>query len=197
MDEPARCVNVSCRTLAAGRTPTLADRRHARAGKITLYKVNDPFLAFWFRFVEPNRSRLGAGAVPSVAKEIRSELPQHTGAIWEQMVCNAVPRLGLHGKEWQPASRWWGAGTDRQPLELDLVAESADHRALLVGEVKLRISAHERPRIETQLRSKIKRLPFASRYPEIFHTVFVVGHAAEKPENDARVTAAKVVPALV
>ncbi len=32
-----------------------------KSSKKTLYRLDDPFLAFWFRYVEPNRSRLEAG----------------------------------------------------------------------------------------------------------------------------------------
>ena len=53
-----------------------------RSTKRSLYRLDDPFLLFWYRFVVPNRSR-----------------------------------IALHGMRWNPASRWWGKGTDGVPLE--------------------------------------------------------------------------------
>ncbi len=64
----------------------------ARSSKTTLYVINDPYVAFWFAFVEPNRSRLGAGAISAVRRSIRHAFPQHADAVWEQTVRAAVPR---------------------------------------------------------------------------------------------------------
>jgi len=41
-----------------------------RDSKRSLYRIGDPFLRFWFRFVEPNRSRLEARQGPAVLHEV-------------------------------------------------------------------------------------------------------------------------------
>lgn len=169
---------------------------HGQTSRATLYSVNDPFLAFWFRFVDPNRSRLGAGSMPAVSAAIRSGFPLHAAAIWEQLVRAAVPRSILRGRAWSPAARWWGAGKDRQPLEFDVLSESEDKRSLLVGEVKLRAGAREIPRIEAELRSKADRLPLADRYAEVIPLVFVVSCEGRSPRSGSVVTAAELVPGL-
>ena len=104
-----------------------------RSSKRTLYHVNDPFLRFWFRYVEPNRSRLEAGSVKQVRADVQRNFPNHMGAIWEDKVRAAFPRLNVAGLEWTPGRRWWGAGADRRPLEVDLLAESADGKVLFAG----------------------------------------------------------------
>jgi hypothetical protein len=109
-----------------------------RDTKRTTYDVVDPFMRFWFRFVEPNRSRLEAGRLDAVAGEVRGRLAGHVASVWEELARASVPRLRVHGHAWGPAGRWWGPGRDRQPLELDVVAESEDGSALLVGEAKWR-----------------------------------------------------------
>ncbi|MBI4860569.1 MAG: ATP-binding protein [Candidatus Riflebacteria bacterium] len=38
------------------------------------YRISDPFLRFWFRFVEPNRSRLQARQIDAVWTEVRQEM---------------------------------------------------------------------------------------------------------------------------
>ncbi len=107
-----------------------------RDTKRTTYHVADPFLRFWFRFVEPNRSRLEAGNLDAVAADVRHALGSHVAGVWEDLARASVPRLTLAGRRWRPASRWWGPGRDRRPLEIDVVAESEDGSAVLLGEAK-------------------------------------------------------------
>ena len=107
-----------------------------RSTKRSLYRLDDPFLLFWYRFVATNRSRLENDLIEPVATEVMARLPGHVAEVWEWLARDSVARMALHGMRWNPASRWWGRGTDGVPLELDVVAESADGRHLLVGEVK-------------------------------------------------------------
>ncbi|NJL27995.1 MAG: ATP-binding protein [Thermoanaerobaculia bacterium] len=81
-----------------------------RTGKRTLYKIVDPFLRFWFRFVEPNRSRLEARLIDAVETEIASRLNHHLGEVWEELARASAPRLEAFGRAWKPAQRFWGAG---------------------------------------------------------------------------------------
>ncbi len=131
-----------------------------RASKRTLYRISDPFLRYWFRFVEPNRSRLEARQLSIVEKSVWSGFGHHVGGIWEDLARASVPHLGCFGKTWGPASRWWGAGRDRKPLEVDLVAETWEGDSILVGEVKWS-APHDAPRLLRQLEGKAERLPFA------------------------------------
>ncbi len=167
-----------------------------RSSKTTLYAIDDPYVAFWFAFVEPNRSRLGAGAIAAVKRSIRRAVPQHVAAVWEQTVRSAVPRTLLAGMEWKTASRWWGSGKDRRPMELDVVAESADGRHLLVGEVKLRVTARKLGPLMKELSEKIGRLPVADRYTSVVPCVFA-GRYEGPPETGAHVvTAETLLPSL-
>lgn len=132
-----------------------------RGGKRTLYKISDPFLRFWFRYVEVDRSRLGAGLAAEVEEDIRQQMGHHVGEIWEELARASAPRLRLGGKSWGPAGRWWGPGLDRQPLEVDLIAESSDGRAILVGEVKW-AEPRDAGRLLAELESKTRRLPIVN-----------------------------------
>ncbi len=105
-----------------------------KASKRSLYKIDDPFLRFWFRLVEPNRSLLNAGDFPRVSREVLSGLPGVVSAAWEDLARMSVPRMKIAGKSWGAASRYWGPGSDRAPLEIDVVATSTDGEAILVGE---------------------------------------------------------------
>lgn len=131
-----------------------------RGGKRTLYKISDPFLRFWFRYVEVNRSRLGAGQLAAVEEEIGQRLGHHVGEIWEELARASVPLLHPGGKTWRPAGRWWGPGLDRRPLEVDLVAHSNDGGSVLVGEVKW-AAPRDAGRLLAELEAKARRLPVA------------------------------------
>ena len=130
-----------------------------RSTKRTAYRLDDPFLLFWYRFVAPNRSRLEADLIAPVYAEVRARLAGHVAEVWEWIARDSVARMTLHGMSWNPAARWWGRGADGAPLELDVVAESSDRRHLLVGEVKW--TDHFCPAsVLADLKRKARQLPF-------------------------------------
>jgi hypothetical protein len=144
-----------------------------RTGKKALYRLDDPFLGFWFRYVEPNRSRLEAGAIAAVLKECRRDFPIYRRQIWETLARQSIPLLSIEGKEWLPAHRWWGAGIDKKPLEIDLLSESMDRQWLLIGEVKSAIADRDQERMNAELRQKTQRLAFVKSYKGVIHKLFV------------------------
>jgi len=129
-----------------------------RSTKRTFYQIQDPFLRFWFRFVEPERSRLEAGQHREVLKKVLQDLPYHTSGVWEELVRASVARAEYFGRQWKPASRWWGAGSDRRPMEIDVVAESVDGKALLLGEARWTESRAKGTDLQ-QLVEKSERFP--------------------------------------
>jgi AAA+ ATPase superfamily predicted ATPase len=131
-----------------------------RDSKRTAYRLDDPFLRFWFRFVEPNRSRLAAGQSSRVRREVERELHTHVATVFEDLVRQSVPRAGYGNQTWGSAASWWGPGLDRSPMEIDVVAESEDASTLLVGEVKWSRRV-DWQREEASLRRKVEHLPLA------------------------------------
>ncbi len=130
-----------------------------RASKRSFYDIDDPFLRFYFRFVEPNRSLLEVRSPDLVWRNLAPGFRHHVAGVWEDLARESVPRLDLAGREWGKAFRWWGPGRDRKPLEVDVVAGEVGGEGLLVGEVKwsTRIDAGA---VLRQLMDKIDRLPF-------------------------------------
>lgn len=127
-----------------------------RTSKRTLYRVDDPFLAFWYRFVLPVRSLLARGLVAPVEARLEQGFAAHVGAAWEQLARDAVPALPIAGTAWGPAARWWGPGG---APEFDLVAESLDGDAVLVGEVKW-AARPDLDRWRAELAARAARAPF-------------------------------------
>lgn len=150
-----------------------------RDTKRSLYRLADPFLRFWFRFVEPRRTAIEARQAGLLERDYREFLPSHLGDVWEDLARSSVPRLRIDERRWGPASRFWGPGLDGRPIEIDVVAESVDGSALLVGEAKLRVSARDASRIEGELRAKSRRLPHVSA-KEIVPVVFGASRATAR-----------------
>jgi hypothetical protein len=153
-----------------------------KSSKHTLYRLKDPFLRFWFRFIDPNRSRLAMGQVDLVEREIQNGWSSFLGDTWEQLAHAAVPTMEIAGNRWMPASRYWGAGLNRLPMELDIVSESIDNDRILIGEVKLSASAVERKSAVSNLKKKAENFPLKGR-KKIVPCLFVLnGRRSDKTE---------------
>ena len=133
-----------------------------RSSKRSLYKLADPFLTFYFRFVEPNKSQLEVRSAASVMTEVVRRLPQHVSLIWEELARAGVPSRPIAGCDWGEARRWWGTDLDGKALELDAVALSRDGKSLLVGEAKWSVlDARAVAAARARLLAAAARLPFS------------------------------------
>ncbi len=109
----------------------ITEQRPEKSRKGT-YRLSDPFLRFWFRFVAPNMHRLDIGDTRSVLKDVRSELPRYIGPVFEDICRDWVREQGARGAlPFVPerVGAWW----DRDQ-EIDVVACQND--AALLGECK-------------------------------------------------------------
>lgn len=107
-----------------------------RSTKRTLYRLNDPFLLFWYRYVYPSLSLLEQDVVDAVLSHWDATFSQHVGEIWEELARLSVPHSKIAGIQWKDAYRWWGNGKNSKPMEIDVIAESFDRNVLLFGEAK-------------------------------------------------------------
>ena len=146
-----------------------------KSNKRTLYRVTDPFLRFWYSFALPNYSDPYYLSSPEEVAAIRGPFRVFLGQAWEMLVRETLRQRAIPGVpgRWRKVARWWGNGLDRQPMEIDVVAESLDGRTLLVGEAKLSLSAREAGRVLAELKSKAANLPFAKDYGKVIARLFV------------------------
>lgn len=165
-----------------------------KSTKKSLYKISDPFMNFYFSFVVSNKSRLEFGLVEQVWKEINEKLNQYISEIWEELCRNAVPGIKINGKTFKPAQRWWGNGTDKKPMEIDILAESVDKSCILFGEVKWanRISV---TKTINELKTKIKKVPFIKNQ-EVLPVLFLKQKPQEYPKDVVILTPADIIAAL-
>lgn len=144
--------------------------------KRSFYRVSDTFLDFWYTFVQPNWSRIDFLESVDDRSSFDVQYLSYLGGVWERLVRETLSEKPLPGDEMRfvNAARWWGAGLDRKPMEIDLVAESQDGKILLVGEAKLSLSRTEAEHAMKELEAKARQLPFADKYKQIETRLFVV-----------------------
>lgn len=140
----------------------------AKSSKKSLYRIADPFLHFYNKFVVPNKSFIELRRDVPVAAAFERDFPGHVGYWWEHICRNAVSGNEIDGVAYGMCRRWWGKITvmndegksESKDIELDMVAESLDHSTILIGECKWTMG--ENGRLLTNGISKIVPfLPFA------------------------------------
>ncbi len=106
------------------------------------YRLLDPMMRFWFRFVFPYQNDLMAGLSPALhwGRNIESQLSDHVAATYEE-VCRAWVRA-RYRESTDSVGRWWGLARhdlrrsgERGSEEIDIVGASR-RRITVVGECR-------------------------------------------------------------
>lgn len=162
--------------------------------KKSLYKIADPFMAFYYQFVVPNRSFIELGRRLPLEQALAAHFSEYVSMHWEKLCRDAVTGNMVNGIVYGKAKRWWGPvlNKDKKPeqVEFDVIAESLDKKYLLVGECKWTTQENGK-QLTAELLSKAHMLPFAKNY-KILPVLFLknapkddVGNAM-LPENVVR-----------
>lgn len=150
--------------------------------KKSLYKIADPFMAFYYRFVVPNRSFIELGRRLPIEQALETHFPEYVGMQWEKLCRDAVTGNLVKGVVYGKAKRWWGPvlNEDKKPeqVEFDVMAESLDKKYLLVGECKWTTQENGK-QLTTELSRKAKLLPFAKN-----HTIVPVLFLKRAPKDN-------------
>ncbi len=125
-----------------------------------LYRIADPFMNFYFTYVSANLSRLELNLTEQVFNTFESKASLFISSEWENLCRRCVPMQPINKINFDIAYRWWGSNTNREPMEIDVVAESTDKNFLLVGECKWSKIADTSKLLE-DLTQKARLLPFA------------------------------------
>jgi AAA+ ATPase superfamily predicted ATPase len=105
--------------LVERRVPVTETQPHkSRRG---MYRLKDPYLRFWFRYVHPNRSQLERGGAQLILdNQVLPQLDLFTSLAFEEVCKQFLWSLGLSGNlPFTPVNigNWWNASE-----EIDLVA---------------------------------------------------------------------------
>ena len=151
--------------------------------KKSLYKIADPFMAFYYRFVVPNRSFIELGRRLPIEQALDAQWTGYVGMQWEKLCRDAVTGNLVHGVLYGKAKRWWGVVLNEQKkpeqVEFDVMAESLDKKCLLVGECKWTTRENGK-QLTAELLRKANLLPFAKSY-----AIVPVLFLKNVPEEDA------------
>ena len=135
--------------------------------KKSLYKIADPFMAFYYQFVVPNRSFIELGRRLPIEQALTAHLSEYVSMQWEKLCRYAVTGNLVNGVVYGKAKRWWGSvlNEDKKPeqVEFDVMAESLDKKYLLVGECKWTTQENGK-QLTAELLRKANLLPFAKNY---------------------------------
>ncbi|MCM1331758.1 MAG: ATP-binding protein [Bacteroides sp.] len=155
-----------------------------KKSKKGIYRINDPMMDFYYSFIMPNISNLARGRKAIVMEEIERDFTGYVSLHWEHLCREAISGNMMFGHRWSEAKRWWGTvpneekGSFRE-MEFDVIAESTDGNALLIGECKW-----TNPEIASELHRKLldkaNRLPFA-KGKEIIAVLFLKNKPKDAP----------------
>ncbi len=150
--------------------------------KKSLYKIADPFMAFYYQFVVPNRSFIELGRSMPLEQALAAHFSEYVSMNWEKLCRDAVTGNIVNGTVYGKAKRWWGSvfNEDKKPeqVEFDVMAESLDKKYLLVGECKW-TNQENGKQLTAELLRKANLLPFAKNY-----TIIPVLFLKNAPKDD-------------
>ena len=151
--------------------------------KKSLYKIAEPFMAFYYQFVVPNRSFIELGRKLPLEQALATHFSEYVSMHWEKICRDAVSGNMVNGIVYGKAKRWWGSvlNEDKKPeqVEFDVMAESLDRKYLLVGECKW-TNQENGKQLTTELLRKANLLPFANNY-----TIVPMLFLKNTPKDDA------------
>ena len=154
--------------------------------KKSLYKIADPFMAFYYQFVVPNRSFIELGRSLPLEQALAAHFSEYVSMHWEKLCRDAVTGNMVNGIVYGKAKRWWGPllNEDKKPeqIEIDVMAESLDKKYLLVGECKW-TNQENGKQLTAELLRKANLLPFTKNY-NILPVLFL----KNAPKDDVRNT---------
>jgi hypothetical protein len=152
-----------------------------KSSKKSLYKISDPFMRFYFRFIVPNRSFIELGRIKPILSTYENQFSAYVSQYWEKISRESVSGNEIDGITFGIARRWWGNVSRTEKIEIDLIAESLDKKYLLVGECKW-TAGENSDLLLSELKAKAGKLPFAKNHiivPKLFLKTKPIGDIKE------------------
>lgn len=96
-----------------------------------LYRLQDQYFKFWFRYVFPNKSKIEEGKVDSVLEAIKADINSLMAENYELVARQVLTRTEDRIRGFDKIGRWW----DRNE-KIDVVAINEKTGEILFGEAK-------------------------------------------------------------
>ncbi|MEK6981934.1 MAG: ATP-binding protein [Candidatus Micrarchaeota archaeon] len=105
----------------------LTEREKSKLGR---YFIKDQFIAFWFKFIQPNLSSIEEGIFSS--KNIEKQYPQYMGFVFEKICKQLLVKMIKENQfTYDKIGNWW-----HKDVEIDLIAINEEEKEALFIECK-------------------------------------------------------------
>ncbi len=109
-----------------------------KAGRKTIYSIEDNMFRFWYRFVPEHSSLIARGAADLAYSRIAPHISDYMGTVFEEICKQYLWKLLLEGKSavaFNDLGRWWGTNPkSKAQEEIDIMGTAKE--AALFGECK-------------------------------------------------------------
>jgi hypothetical protein len=112
-----------------------------KPGKKTIYRIEDNFFRFWYRFVPTNMSAINAGRMPLIYESaVKQHISDYMGLIFEKMCRTYLMRYAKKLPiELRDVGQWWGTDPkSRSEIQIDIVGVPVEGRKYIIGSCKFR-----------------------------------------------------------
>ncbi|MDR3341203.1 MAG: ATP-binding protein [Treponema sp.] len=136
--ESSQCSNMLVSLISLGIVQREYPLGNSKSRK-TIYRLADLMFRFWYRFVQPDLSRISMGLGEQVCREVLDgKIEGHTGYVFEECAKQFLWLEAGRGKiSFKELRRWWGSNPSlKQDEEIDLIASGEE--CALFGECKWR-----------------------------------------------------------
>lgn len=96
-----------------------------------LYKIQDKFVQFWFRYVLPYKSALEIGDAKEVLSVFHQTFDSVLARAYEEIAADILRKNEAQAGSFERMGRWWDKNE-----EIDLVGVSSNRNEIIFGEVK-------------------------------------------------------------
>jgi len=104
-----------------------------KAGKKTIYEIEDSMFRFWYRFIPDNMSLIKSGMVDKIWRSVAKGIPSFMSKVFEDICRQWVQQRNLTGNmpvRFAEVGRWWGYNpVTKNDTFIPIVAYSDDNHA--------------------------------------------------------------------
>jgi len=104
-----------------------------KAGKKTIYEIEDSMFRFWYRFIPDNMSLIKSGMVDKIWRNVAKGIPSFMSKVFEDICRQWVQQRNLTGNmpvRFAEVGRWWGYNpVAKSDTFIPIVAYSDDNHA--------------------------------------------------------------------
>lgn len=110
-----------------------------KEGRKSIYKIDDKFFRFWYRFVVPNKSAISVGRFSGIYElAVKNQLSDYMGLVFEEMCKEYLLRYAKHLPILlSDVGQWWGTDVKtHREVQIDIVGTPAEGKEYIIGSCK-------------------------------------------------------------